>query len=219
MPRPKGRTATRRFTGALATPIKLNTSTLGPQGIFETDAEYAERQSRERRERSQALVYIIEQTFLKLDLLSTHYDIDEADPETRRMLLLLAVCRDKFKGFRIERTPQRPGRKRVWDAGHYSELVADVEKVKMRRGCSELDACRMLVRKANKGSPQGRYKSRTGTSESVDATARALQTRLSEARREKFNPLAPVFDKARSLIGSDEFNEILIDCFATEMCN
>jgi len=206
---------TPKFEGALAQPIPWTGPEFRPQSLLETDEEYAVRQARETKEREAANFRALAETFRKLEPLREHYGIEAGgDPLVRTMMLLFRVCGDFIPGFKIEfKKPQR-GRPNVWTAIRYTELVADIEAVKRRKGCGNKEACRTLIREAEKAAG-GRYKRAAGVS--LEKATSSLEARLSEARRAEFNPLAVMLDKAPEMIGAEKFRDFLIESFgATE---
>lgn len=199
-----------KFHGVLSEPIQWTGPKYRPQSLLETDEEYVARQTREAKERQAANIRALDETLKKLTPLREHYGVESDNPEAWPLMLLLHVCRDFIPGFKIEFEKPRRGRPSVWTATRYTELVADVEAVKRQRGCGNKEACRTLIREAEKAG-RGRYKRAHGAS-LVKAT-NSLETRLSEARRAEFNPLAVMLDRVPEMIGKERFRDILVESF------
>jgi hypothetical protein len=87
-------------------------------------------------------------------------------------------------GFSVEYREKIAGRQKKWTERTYMELIADVEAVKMEKGCDDTTACRSLVRRAI-NSKRGRYL--PSKNSNLEQTAATLMNRLSEARNPQFN--------------------------------
>jgi hypothetical protein len=137
-----------------------------------TKAEVKEHQ----RALNEAANKCFDEQLRKLPLLAQEHGIDTQSDSWVGVLdrndiwilrLLLALAEKMVPGFRLDFGSRRGRRK--WKEDAQAELLADIETVKRRKNCSDLQACRILV-------STKRYEARYGGNrgQSKDKRARSL---------------------------------------------
>lgn len=149
------------FEGLLAEPV------IRAAGVLMAIPEIAE------AERDRVIAALNE----KFELLAKHYGIDAPEPG-RYFALALALATEFVPGFKIVSEPTKGrGRSRKWTSSTYTELLADVEKLK--RDCP--DDQRKAIR---------RYLNNTGVKRPTESQIESIEARLSEARNPERNSMA-----------------------------
>jgi hypothetical protein len=207
-----------KFTGDLAKPVKWEGPKLRRQSFEETDEEYAIWKGKWEKDTQGADALADASVASKIALLRDRYNLSRSlRGYALALRLLLEVCSEFIPGFRIDDASQKRGRPKKWTPLSYSELWADVEKIKAERAeqkCSDRHACRILIRRAC-GEGKGRYLPIGRLFN--EAAVSSLESRLREARQGKHNQrTADAFTTVCKRFGRMKAVALLIESFGTK---
>lgn len=137
------------------------------------------------------------ETVRRLMVLCESMGIDRSEPNWP-MSFAYALARELCPvGFSVEFRKKVVGRQKVWTAGRFLLLLADVERIKAGKNCSDANACRILVDRAIRAQ-KGMYFPGSRDKKKFVAT---LENRLSEARNPENKELLRHFSNIRVLGG------------------
>ena len=143
-------------------------------------------QEEHERKWQQAQHAVTVEAIRKLGVLKDYYEIDDKDPTSWPFLLVLAMARDYFPGFRTDYGLEPKGRKKTWTVERYLKLHGAVEALKLKNTHrDDAAAIRYLVGQSIKNKT-GPYLPK-GDRRAYEKT---LMNRLSEARSPKYNMMA-----------------------------
>ena len=154
------------------------------RGLLETDEGWAERKAAHDNAVVKASERVLWEKVRRVGVLASHMKVDlRAEHGLRDFCVALAeaLCP---KGFSVDFGDAKRGRKKSWTYERFCELIADVEAVKLEKGCNDTTACRTLVQRAQKAG-RGRYLPSKGSN--LNSATNTLLNRLSDARNPSVN--------------------------------
>lgn len=157
----------------------LATATIFPDAQARLDKEWTAKYVEGRKELDRQIGH-------KLGLLAAHLGVPCPDPSEKWVLLLSSLCRAlNIPWFTVQSSKSRRRRpKTSGDAAQQIRLIGHVEMLMASLGCKRKQALSLLVKQYQpKLTAASLNASRGSRQATLDAAAKALGTRLEEARR------------------------------------
>jgi len=164
----------RRYTGMLATPIRIPTLPTFSGAVTRSRVRKFWKDYKQHQKKVEALER--DQKEEKIRLLHQHYGIPGRDMEA----LALALAAAHVAGFKVlDGNRRKRGRKKEWDGPKLEALYQDVQAVKAAERCNVRQALKFIAKDPSYG---GKWAPPNGPRHNFNKWVETLESRLNDAK-------------------------------------